>query len=322
MDFKTQTLGAGALAALAGDALLVAVAGKTVPESLEPALAALLHGVIDDGEFALETGKFVVLHRPRGVKAARLVFAAAGDGSARALRRATAAAIAALKSGGTRRLVVALVGVAAPDDTHGEAVATAAAEAVYLYRHTKPSAPVPSRLSSVVFAVAKGQAAPVDAGLRRGAAIASGVELARECANRPGNHCTPSFLAQEARRLGRSHGLKVEVLGRPELEKLGMGSFLAVARGSDEPPRFIVARYQGAAARTAPVVLVGKGITFDSGGISIKPAAEMDEMKFDMGGAASVLGTLKAVAALKARVNLIGLIPSCENLPSARALKP
>jgi leucyl aminopeptidase len=101
-----------------------------------------------------------------------------------------------------------------------------------------------------------------------------------------------------------------------------MGSFMAVARGSHEPLRFIVLKYQGAAAAVAPVVLVGKGITFDSGGISIKPAAEMDEMKFDMGGAASVLGTFRALAALKPRVNVIGLIPSCENLPDGRALKP
>jgi len=101
-----------------------------------------------------------------------------------------------------------------------------------------------------------------------------------------------------------------------------MGSFLAVSQGSEEPPRFIVLRYQGAAKSKAPVVLVGKGVTFDTGGISIKPAAEMDEMKFDMGGAASVLGTFRAVAELKPKVNLVGLIPACENMPDGRALKP
>ena len=112
------------------------------------------------------------------------------------------------------------------------------------------------------------------------------------------------------------------MLDRKDCAKLGMGAFLAVAQGSEEPPRFIVARYQGAAKSVAPIVLVGKGITFDSGGISIKPAPEMDEMKFDMGGAASVLGTLRAVAEARARVNLVGLIPSCENLPSGRSVKP
>jgi leucyl aminopeptidase len=114
----------------------------------------------------------------------------------------------------------------------------------------------------------------------------------------------------------------VEVFDRKAIGKLGMGSFLAVAQGSDEPPRFIVMRYDGAPAAKAPIVLVGKGITFDSGGISLKPGAEMDEMKFDMGGAASVLGTMRAVAELKPKLNLVGLIATCENMPSGRALKP
>jgi len=122
--------------------------------------------------------------------------------------------------------------------------------------------------------------------------------------------------------MGKTHGLKVEVLERKDCEKLGMGSFLGVAQGSDEPLKFIVARWNGGAKNEAPVVLVGKGITFDTGGISIKPAGEMDEMKYDMGGAASVLGTLRAVAQLKAKVNLIGIIPACENMPSGRAVKP
>jgi leucyl aminopeptidase len=170
--------------------------------------------------------------------------------------------------------------------------------------------------------VPKAQQAALAAALRRGEAVAGGVELARECANRPGNHCTPTYLADVAQALGKSHGLKVEVLERKDCEKLGMGSFLAVAQGSEQPLKFIVARYNGAAKGQAPIVLVGKGITFDTGGISIKPSAEMDEMKFDMGGAASVLGTLRAVAELKPKLNVVGLIPACENMPSGRAVKP
>jgi leucyl aminopeptidase len=129
-------------------------------------------------------------------------------------------------------------------------------------------------------------------------------------------------LADVAKGLAKSHGLKVQVLERKDVEKLGMGSFLSVAQGSDEPLKFIVAQYNGAAKTKAPIVLVGKGITFDTGGISLKPGAEMDEMKFDMGGAASVLGTLRAVAELKPKVNLVGIIPACENMPSGRAVKP
>jgi leucyl aminopeptidase len=148
------------------------------------------------------------------------------------------------------------------------------------------------------------------------------VTMAREFGNRPGNVCTPSWLGQQAKKLGKQFDLDVEVLDRKEIAKLGMGSFLAVAQGSAEPPRFIVARYDGAAKAQAPVVLVGKGITFDTGGISLKPGAEMDEMKFDMCGAASVLGTLATVASLEAKVNLVVLVPTCDNMPSGSAVKP
>jgi len=224
---------------------------------------------------------------------------------------------------GVRTLAVGRAGfTAAADESHATALAAAVADAVYVYRHTKPSAQAAPRLTQVLLVGAKKDAAALTRGLRRGQAVAEGVLLARECANRPGNHATPSFLASEAKRLGKQFGFKVEVFDRKAIEKLGMGSFLAVAQGSDEPPRFIVLRYEGAAASKAPIVLVGKGITFDSGGISLKPGGEMDEMKFDMGGAASVLGTMRAIAELGPKVNVVGLIVSCENMPSGRALKP
>ena len=159
-------------------------------------------------------------------------------------------------------------------------------------------------------------------GFETGLGLAKGIELAREWGNRPANHATPTLLAGAARALGKLRGIQVEVLGPREVARLGMGSFMAVARGSEEPLRFIVLRYNGAGRGQAPVVLVGKGITFDTGGISIKPAPEMDEMKFDMSGAASVLGTFKALGELKPRVNVVGLIPACENMPSGKAIKP
>src|SRR6202008_1170685 len=123
----------------------------------------------------------------------------------------------------------------------------------------------------------------------------------------PGNYCTPAYLAEQAQELGKRYGIRVEVLEQKDIEKLGMGCFLAVARGSRQPPKFIVLEYQGGKRDAPPVALVGKGITFDTGGISIKPAPEMDEMKFDMSGAGTVLGTLKAVAEMKLPINVIGL---------------
>ena len=168
-------------------------------------------------------------------------------------------------------------------------------------------------------------------GLTEGGALAQGMSLARTLGNLPGNICTPTYLGEQAKALGKQFkSLSVKVLDRKQIEALKMGSFLSVARGSAEQPRFIVLHYKGkpaaakrgAKAAAGPIVLVGKGITFDSGGISIKPAATMDEMKFDMCGAASVLGTLRAVAEIGLPGEIIGLIPTCENMPSGTANKP
>jgi len=165
-----------------------------------------------------------------------------------------------------------------------------------------------------------------EAAVARGMAIAGGIKLAKDLGNLPGNVCTPTYIAEQAKALAKEFGLGIEVMEQPEIEKLGMGSFLSVAKGSDEPPRFIVLTHKGGDkqknVKQKPVVLVGKGITFDSGGISLKPGAEMDEMKYDMCGAASVLGALRAAAELKLLLNVTGLIATCENMPSGRANKP
>jgi len=182
--------------------------------------------------------------------------------------------------------------------------------------------PTQAGVKKIAFAVAKDQVAIAKTTLAQGIAIAHGVDLAKDLGNLPGNVCTPSYLASTARSLARTHNMGVEVLARKQIEALKMGSFLSVAKGSDEPPKFIVLKHMGGKAKEAPVVLVGKGLTFDAGGISLKPGAGMDEMKYDMGGAASVLGTMQATAELKLKLNVIGIIPSCENLPSGTANKP
>ena len=181
-------------------------------------------------------------------------------------------------------------------------------------------------------------AAQAQAEFNKGVGLTRGITLAKEWANRPANHATPTMLASAAKKLADLPRIKVEVLGPKEVAKLGMGSFIAVSQGSREPLRFIVLRYSGAAKTAgngnsktksknttehgAPIVLVGKGITFDTGGISIKPSAEMDEMKFDMCGAASVLGVFRALADLKPAIDVVGLIPACENMPDGNAIKP
>ncbi len=160
-------------------------------------------------------------------------------------------------------------------------------------------------------------------GLREGRALASGMSFAKDLGNLPGNICTPVYLASQAQALKRGkRKLRVSVLDEADMKQLGMGALLSVGRGSEQPSRLITVEYKGAGKKIRPVVLVGKGITFDTGGISIKPGQAMDEMKFDMCGAASVLGTLKTVAELELPMNVVGIIASAENMPDGRAIKP
>ena len=321
MDFRHQIAAPASLAGIKVDALVLVV-GETVDPTLAAPLATLISDAVAEGDLTLKKGKTLYLHRPAGVAAKRVVVAVAADASAKAFKTALGHGLAALKSSGAKTIGIGLTSGATLGEAHAEAAVAAAGDATYLYRHSKPSAPPAWAPKSVTLYCQKSEAQAVQQGLRLGSAIALGVTLAREFGNRPGNQCTPTWLGQQAKKIGKEWGLAVDVLDRKAIEKLGMGSFLAVAQGSQEPPRFIVARYDGAARSKAPVVLVGKGITFDTGGISLKPGAEMDEMKFDMCGAASVLGTLAAIAALAPSLNLVCIVPTCDNLPSGSAVKP
>jgi leucyl aminopeptidase len=204
-----------------------------------------------------------------------------------------------------------------------QAVILAARENAYRYDLTKSrKEPPPTGVRKIGFAVTAGNAATVKAAVAQATALANGMDLTRELGNLPSNICTPTYLADTAKKIAKEFKLGVEVLDRRQLEALKMGSFLAVTKGTDEPPKFIVLKHMGGRAKDAPVVLVGKGITFDTGGISLKPGASMDEMKYDMCGAASVLGTFRAIAEMGLKLNVIGVIPTCENMPSGRATKP
>jgi leucyl aminopeptidase len=168
----------------------------------------------------------------------------------------------------------------------------------------------------------RNELAPAEEALRQGIAIGEGVALAKTLGNLPPNICHPSYLAEQARSIAEEYGLDCEVLERADMEQLGMNALLSVARGAHQPPKFIVLRYHGAKPGQKPVVLVGKGVTFDTGGISLKPAADMDEMKYDMCGAAGVLGTIKAVALMKLPIDLTVIVPATENMPGGNASRP
>ena len=298
-------------------------AARAIDAQADGAIAA----AIARGDLAAKAGSTLLVGLSGGVERALLVsLGEEAEVSEKAFGEAARAAVRALAATGAKDAVSWLgeVEVGARDARWKARVqALAAREAAYRFERMKSRREAaPRGPQSLAIGCDRAQAAGVAAELRVAEAIADGMDFAKDLGNLPGNVCTPTFLADEAKRLGKEFKLKVEVLDRKQMEALKMGALLAVAQGSEEPPKMIVVRYDGAGPKQAPIVLVGKGITFDTGGISIKPAAEMDEMKFDMCGAASVLGTMRAIAAIGAKVNLIAVVPAAENMPSGRATRP
>ncbi|MES2509959.1 MAG: leucyl aminopeptidase [Pseudomonadota bacterium] len=320
MDFELKPLSLTRLCSEKCDVLLVLIAQNAgFSAAGDNAIAQMAGLAMKSGDFDGKAGKLLASYRPAGLAASRLVLVGAGDGSPKSVRTAVTAATNGLKGGTAKRIVISLSALSSVSGDAVRAAVVACADAAYTYTATKSRAS-PSSLEKVVLAVET--VAAVKAGFDKGVGLAKGIALAKEWGNRPSNHATPTLLAAAAKELGKLPKIKVDVLGPKEVAKLGMGSFMAVAQGSAQPLRFIVLRYDGAAKSQAPVVLVGKGITFDTGGISIKPAGEMDEMKFDMCGSASVLGTFRTLADLKPAINVVGLIPACENMPDGLAIKP
>jgi len=316
MNFELHSMGLTEAQNEKCDALILLVSDDF--KAGKDSLSALVNQTLKAGDLETKTGKLLSLYRAPQAQATRLVLIGVGKGSPRDVRAAVQAAFTAAKSASLKKLVVCFAG--ASDAAAVRAVVAAVADASYVYTHTKSKAEART-VSKVLVGVQ--DAAAVQGAFDRASAIVLGAEVAKEWANRPGNYATPTHLAGAAEDLAKhANKISCEVLGPKEVAKLGMGSFMAVAQGSDQPLRFIVLRYSGAAKSQAPVVLVGKGITFDSGGISLKPGAEMDEMKFDMSGAASVLGVFRALAQLKPSLNVVGLIAACENMPNGNALKP
>ena len=316
MNFELKSLTLAGAADEKSDALIVLV--PLAFKAAKDDLSALIAQAIKANDLDPKAAKPLVLYRPQQANATRVVLVGVGEGSAKQVRGAVTAALGLVKGDALKKLTVAFAGPAREDAAR--AAVLAVADASYVYTTTKSKAE--GRTLQKVL-VGASNASELKSTFDRTVGIVAGVETAKEWANRPANHATPTLLAKAAQALvGKSAKFSCEVLGPKEVAKLGMGSFMAVAQGSDEPLRFIVLRYDGAAKTKAPTVLVGKGITFDCGGISIKPAPEMDEMKFDMGGAASVLGTFRTLTLLKPNINVIGLIPACENLINGKAVKP
>ena len=298
--------------------------------AIDKASSGYLSGVLRRGDMDGKLGSSVLLQQVPGTLCDRVLLVGCGkerDFKEREYRQAVSASIKALNGTGASDAANFLAELTVKKRDLGwrvEQMVEIAAEESYRFSHPncKKSETARSLTKLVVNVPQRNHLAIGEAALKQAQAIANGVHFAKELGNLPPNICTPTHIAEQAQELAKLHKLKIEVLERSDLEVLGMGSFLSVAKGSRQPPKFIVLQYSKGKASQKPVVLIGKGITFDAGGISIKPSAEMDEMKFDMCGAASVLGTMRAVAELQLPINLVVLVPTCENLPDGNAVKP
>ena len=296
---------------------------------LDKAAGGMLSRVLHNGDLRDEPGKTLVLHQPPGLRAQRVLLVSRGPEASpdeHQLRRVLESALRALGTTPAKDACIFLDGIHSkqcPRSWQLQQLTCIADRLSYRYQATLSKPQRAPALRSIAAAAPDLGTRVQRLALQQGSAIAAGINTARELGNLPGNICTPRYLARHARALAAKHRrMSVQILDRRHLKKLRMGALLSVSAGSAEPPRLIVLLYRGAAPKRKPVVLVGKGITFDSGGISIKPSAAMDEMKFDMCGAASVLGALHAAAQLQLPINLVGIIAAAENLPSSTATKP
>ncbi len=317
----------------AGCLLLGASEGKlqsTTLKGLAPELAAVLKKSAAREKFSGKTGQLLEMTAPAGCRADRLLLIGLGDeksASGETLRRAVGTAVQRLQKVHEHDLVIAF-------DTFplrktspaGRAEALTEGALLGDYRfdryQTEEKEADAKKAVQVSLLVAARDLIEVQTGVAVAEAVSAGTILARDLVNEPGNVKSPDYLASQAQKMCRDAGLDCTVLGQKELEKEKMGAMLGVAQGSVREPRLIVMQYHGASAGQKPIALVGKGVVFDSGGISIKPSQGMEEMKMDMGGAAAVIGTMLAAARLKLPCNLVGVVPAVENMPSGTAIRP
>lgn len=294
---------------------------------LDSASAGAISAVLKTGDMEGKLSSTLLMHHLPNINANRVLLVGLGKSAeflAPQYQKAIRAAIKGLPKG-VKGIGFCLVELAVENGTvHSKTaqIAEVVSDATYQVNAIKSKKAEALTLGAVDIYVDKSDISQAKAGLKQGSAIAEGVTMAKDLGNLPSNICTPTYLGEQAKQLAKDYGFKVEVLGCKEIEKLGMGSFLGVAQGSEEPMRLIVLQHQQGKKDQKPVVLVGKGITFDTGGISLKPGADMDEMKYDMCGAASVLGTFKSLGELNLPMNAVGIIPTCDNMPSGKAIKP
>jgi leucyl aminopeptidase len=297
-------------------------------QALDKASGHHLGGIVARGDMSGKAASTLLLHKIPGTAAERVLLVGlgkAGEQDGKSSTDILRATFKALQDTTAKDAALFLTGDASGRDADWiiKQAVLAAAESGFRADRLKSKPAKPSTLKQITFASLGKPVAAWNTSLEQAAAIARGTGLAKTLGNLPSNICTPAYLAAQAQALAKTHrAIRTTVLEEKDMRKMGMGSLLSVTAGSAQPAKLITLEYRGGSKKQKPVVLVGKGITFDSGGISLKPGADMDEMKYDMSGAGSVLGAIQAVAEMKLPLNVVGVIPACENLPSGSATKP
>ena len=314
-----------------GDCLIVPVSEDkklpTTTAAIDKACGGLIARCLKNGDISGKCGLTLMLHEPKGLKVKRLLLVGVGktEPSVQDFTKICQGAAKALSSKSINTAATTLTQIKVADHDRRWSAAQLSRqflESTYAFKKDSAKSNVKTKKITLICEDRKTQQAS-KAGIAQGSSIAAGVNEARYLGDLPGNTCTPGYLAKQARALGRKHkAISTRVLSEKQMGELGMGSLLSVTAGTTQPAYLIAMEYKGAPAAEKPVVLVGKGVTFDSGGISLKPGAKMDEMKYDMCGAASVFGVMTALAALQPKVNVVGLVPTVENLPGGSATKP
>jgi leucyl aminopeptidase len=294
-------------------------------QALGTNMVATINALFANNELTGKTGQTLVIHQPNA-QIKKIVLLGFGDKtkvSAKTYRNSISSCAIALSKTSTKKIDLYIDDILVDDWNEADKARYCAEKFIhsfYRFTHCK-SDKKKKTLPSIYYHCPNTRSA--NAGIATGIAVGEGMNLARELGNLPGNICTPRYLALEAKKLSRTYpSISTKILSEKQMAELGMGSLLSVSAGSDEPAQFIIMEYKGAAKTQKPHVLVGKGITFDTGGISIKPGPAMDEMKYDMCGAASVFGTMHTIGKLAPKINIVGIVAAAENMPSGGATKP
>ena len=323
------------LAQEATDVLVVGVyegesAWSKAHQALDQALGGQLRELKNNGEFSGKNQQSALIHTRKALPAQRILLMGLGkkdEATLDRIRQAMGTAFKKVRQIGAPTFSVPVFGadaLKAPASDIAQAMVEGAILGGYRFTHYRSENEESSKdvRTMTLLANRANQVSAMKSGVRRGEASAHATWFARDLCNHPANVMTPSRVVQEAQNIAKAFGVKLTVLERKDQQKLGMGGMLGVSRGSQEPPKFIVLEYTGARKKERPVVLVGKTITFDSGGISLKPSENMEQMKADMTGGAEVLGTVRAAAQLRLPLNIVGILPATENMPGGRATKP